>query len=97
MTNRAGEPIKDSQTREQAVGGRGCRLLLPDVLRSPLLFFRSCKVTVGDESVPSLFSFLVIISLASSARMMIASDWPYLSLPAEATISVGGVERWQFD
>lgn len=54
-------------------------------------------MTVRDESVSSLFSILFIISLASSARLVIASDWLYLSLPAEATISVGGVERWQFD
>lgn len=82
----------------EAVGVIYCYLM---ALRKPPFFFifipHSCKVTVRDESVSSLCSFLVIISLGSSAGVMIASDWPYLSLLAEATISVGGMERWQFD
>lgn len=76
----------------EAVGVIYCYLM-----RLQKHFFHSCIMTVRAESVLSLFSILFMISLASSARMVIASDWPYLSLNAEATISVGGMERWQFD
>lgn len=43
-----------------------------------------------DESVSSLCTILVIISLASSARMAIACDWPYLSLTAALVATRGG-------
>lgn len=82
----------------EAVGVIYCYLMRYE--NYPFFFFflpHSCKVTVRDESVSSLCSLLVMISLGSSAGVMIASDWPYLSLLAEATISVGGMERWQFD
>lgn len=47
------------------------------------------------ESIPSLRSLPVISSLASSARLVIACDWPHLSLPVEASIHirVGGTEE----
>lgn len=91
----SGELIRDSQTREQALEAVG--VIYCYLMRYKKHFFHSCIMTVRDESVSSLFSILFIISLASSAHMVIASDWPYLSLTAEATISVGGMERWQFD
>lgn len=49
------------------------------------------------ESISSFYSVLVIRSLASSVWLVVASDWPYLSLTVKVTISVGVVERWQFD
>lgn len=49
------------------------------------------------ESISSLGSVLVISSLASSARLVIACDWPYLSPTTEASIRVGGEESLQFD
>lgn len=45
------------------------------------------------ESVPPLRSLSVISSLASSARPVIACDWPHLSLTVEASIRVGGGEE----
>jgi len=60
--------------------------------------FSSCPIMVGlCEKISLLRSVPVISSPASSARPLIVSDWPYLSLTAVATISVGGVKRWQFD
>lgn len=69
------------------VGGLGCHFPLPDALRKNTLFF---FFTVRDESVSSLCTVLVIISLASSARMVIACDWPYLSLTAALVATRGG-------
>lgn len=60
--------------------------------------FHCCQMTVRlCERISSFSSILVISSPASSARPVIVSDWTYLSLTTVATISVGGVERWQFD
>lgn len=50
-----------------------------------------------SENFIIVLDFFVISSPASSARPVIVSDWPDLSLTTLLTISVGGVERRQFD
>lgn len=80
-----GEPDRGVNKRERGCGCRKKHLFsLPP---------NDCRA----ESISSLGSVLVISSLASSARLVIARDWPYLSLTIEASIRVGGEESLQFD
>lgn len=52
---------------------------------------RCCRTSDGLRVY--LRSLPVISSLASSARPVIACDWPHLSLAVEASIRVGGAEE----
>lgn len=102
VVNGIGETARDSEawgaslieewTRE-SVG-----VVCSHLMRERNACFYSCQMTVRlCERISSFCSILVISSPASSARPVIVSDWTYLSLTTVATISVGGVERWQFD
>ena len=88
-----GEREREREREREAVD-----VICSHLMRERNTCFHSCQMTVRlCERISSFCSILVISSPASSARPVIVSDWPYLSLTTVATISVGGVERWHFD
>lgn len=89
--------MNEREREMEAVGVIRSHLMHEEKKNKPTCF-HCCQMTVRlCERISSFSSILVISSPASSARSVIVSDWTYLSLTTVVTISVGGVERWQFD
>lgn len=101
VVNGVAERKRDREGREPDRGvskWEPVGVIFSHLMREKNTCFQFCQMTVSRrETISSFCSILVISSPASSAHPVIVSDWPYLSLTAVATISVGGVERWQFD
>lgn len=84
--------MKGAEQKSYAVG------VVHSHLMNKKTCFLCCQMTAGfSETIPSFLSILVISSPASSVHPVIVSDWSCLSPTTLVTISVGGVERRQFD